>query len=96
MLMDLGVFVPLGNGNATPEVLRAVGREVEQRGFESIWVPEHVVSFEDHASSYPRSPDGKFPGGADPGMLEPAHALTYLAAVTDRSKAPGVLEALLS
>jgi probable F420-dependent oxidoreductase len=84
MRMDVGVFVPLGNGNATPEILRAVGRSVEERGFESIWVPEHVVLFEDYASSYPYSPDGKFPGGADSGMLEPLTALTYLAAVTDR------------
>jgi probable F420-dependent oxidoreductase len=82
--MDVGVFVPLGNGNASPEILRAVGRNVEERGFESIWVPEHVVLFEDYASSYPYSPDGRFPGGADSGMLEPLTALTYLAAVTDR------------
>lgn len=82
--MDVGVFVPLGNGNATPEILRAVGREVEDRGFESIWVPEHVVLFDEYASSYPYSPDGRFPAGADSGMLEPLGALTYLAAVTDR------------
>jgi probable F420-dependent oxidoreductase len=82
--MDVGVFVPLGNGNATAEILRAVGREIEDRGFESIWVPEHVVLFDDYESQYPYSPDGKFPGGADSGMLEPLQALTYLAAVTDR------------
>ena len=82
--MDVGVFVPLGNGNATPEILRAVGRSVEERGFESIWVPEHVVLFPEYESAYPYSPDGKFPGGADTGMLEPLTALTYLAAVTDR------------
>lgn len=82
--MDVGVFVPLGNGNASAEVLRSVGREVEDRGFESIWVPEHVVLFDEYASSYPYSPDGRFPGGADSGMLEPLTALTYLAAVTDR------------
>jgi probable F420-dependent oxidoreductase len=82
--MDVGVFVPLGNGNATAEILRAVGREIEDRGFESIWVPEHVVLFDDYESAYPYSPDGKFPGGADSGMLEPLQALTYLAAVTDR------------
>lgn len=82
--MDVGVFVPLGNGNATPEILRAVGREVEDRGLESIWVPEHVVLFDDYASSYPYSPDGRFPGGGDSGMLEPLGALTFLAAVTDR------------
>ena len=82
--MDVGVFVPLGNGNASAEILRAVGRETEDRGFESIWVPEHVVLFDEYESSYPYSPDGKFPGGADSGMLEPLGALTYLAAVTDR------------
>ena len=82
--MDVGVFVPLGNGNASPEILRAVGREIEDRGFESVWVPEHVVLFDEYESAYPYSPDGKFPGGADSGMLEPLTALTYLAAVTDR------------
>ncbi len=82
--MDVGLFVPLGNGNANPEILRAVGREIEDRGFESVWVPEHVVLFDDYESQYPYSPDGQFPGGADSGMLEPLGALTYLAAVTDR------------
>ena len=82
--MDVGVFVPLGNGNASPDIVRAVGTQVEERGFESIWVPEHVVLFDEYDSSYPYSPDGKFPGGADSGMLEPLTALTYLAAVTDR------------
>jgi probable F420-dependent oxidoreductase len=82
--VDIGLFVPLGSGTATPELVRAVGREVEDRGFESIWVPEHVVLFDDYRSSYPYSPDGRFPGGADSGLLEPLTALTYLAAVTDR------------
>jgi probable F420-dependent oxidoreductase len=82
--MEIGVFVPLGNGNTTPEILRAVGRETEDRGFESIWVPEHVVLFDDYQSAYPYAADGKFPAGGDAGMLEPLQALTYLAAVTDR------------
>jgi probable F420-dependent oxidoreductase len=82
--MHVGVFVPLGNGNATPEILRAVGRETEERGFESIWVPEHVVLFDEYDSAYPYASDGRFPGGPDSGMLEPLQALTYLAAVTDR------------
>lgn len=82
--MDVGVFVPVGNGNASPEILRAVGRETEDRGFESIWVPEHVVLFDEYSSAYPYSPDGKFPGGPDSGMLEPLQALTFLAAITDR------------
>jgi probable F420-dependent oxidoreductase len=82
--VDVGLFVPLGNGNATPELVRAIGREIEGRGFESIWLPEHVVLFDDYGSSYPYSADGRLPSGPDAGMLEPLNALTFLAAVTDR------------
>jgi probable F420-dependent oxidoreductase len=82
--MDIGLFVPLGNGNATAEILRAIGQEVDGRGFESLWVAEHVVLFDEYESQYPYSPDGKFPGGGETGLLEPLTALTYLAAVTDR------------
>lgn len=82
--MDIGLFVPLGNGNASPELVRAVGRETEDRGFESIWVPEHVVLFDEYESSYPYAADGRFPTGPDAGMLEPLNVLTFLAAVTDR------------
>jgi probable F420-dependent oxidoreductase len=82
--MDVGLFVPLGTANATPEVVRAVGREAEERGFESIWVAEHVVLFDDYDSAYPYDPSGRFPAGGDAGLLEPFTALAYLAAVTER------------
>ncbi len=82
--MDIGLFAPLGNGNASAEILRALGREAEDRGFESIWVAEHVVLFDDYSSRYPYAADGRFPAGGDAGLLEPFTALTYLAAVTDR------------
>src|SRR3954468_2174714 len=80
--MEIGLFAPLGNGNATAEILRTLGREAEDRGFESIWVAEHVVLFDDYESQYPYSPDGKFPGGPGVGMLEPFSTLSYLAAIT--------------
>jgi probable F420-dependent oxidoreductase len=82
--MKVGLFVPLGNGNATADLLRTLGREAEDRGFESIWLAEHVVLFDEYESRYPYAPDGRFPGGPDSGLLEPLTALTYLAAVTDR------------
>jgi probable F420-dependent oxidoreductase len=82
--MDVGVFLPLGAANADPELVRAAGEAIEERGFESIWVAEHVVLFDDYDSSYPYAPDGRFPAGGDAGLLEPFTALTYLAAVTER------------
>ncbi len=81
--MKIGAFVPLGAYNANAAYLRAVGPALEERGFESVWVPEHVVLFDDYESRYPYSDDGRFPGSGDAGMLEPLTALTYLAAVTD-------------
>ena len=82
--MDVGLFAPIGSANATPELVRAVGREAEERGFESIWVAEHVVLFDEYDSAYPYDPSGRFPAGGDAGMVEPFTALTYLAAVTER------------
>src|SRR5919106_943054 len=74
-ITDIGAFVPLGAFNANPAFLRTLGPAVEERGFESVWVPEHVVLFDDYSSRYPYAPDGKFPGTADSGLLEPLTAL---------------------
>ena len=82
--MDIGIFIPFSTFNANGEFLRIVGPAVEERGFESIWAPEHVVLFDDYESHYPYSANGKFPGGGDTGLLDPLTALTYLAAVTER------------
>jgi probable F420-dependent oxidoreductase len=82
--MKVGLFMPVGAANADPELLRTAGQAVEERGFESIWMAEHVVLFDEYESRYPYAPDGRFPAGGDAGMLEPFTALTYLAAVTDR------------
>jgi probable F420-dependent oxidoreductase len=81
--MKIGLFAPLGSLNASADLLRTLGAEAEGRGFESIWVAEHVVMYDDYESTYPYSDTGRFPGGADTGLLEPLTALTYLAAVTD-------------
>jgi probable F420-dependent oxidoreductase len=82
--MKVGVFMPIGAANADPELVALAGRAIEERGFESIWLPEHIVLFDEYASQYPYSPDGRFPGGGDTGLLEPFTGLTYLAAVTER------------
>jgi probable F420-dependent oxidoreductase len=71
-------------GTATPpDLIADFGRIVEERGFHSIWVPEHVVFFPEYASRYPYSRDGKIPGSPD-GVMEPLTALTFLAAHTER------------
>jgi probable F420-dependent oxidoreductase len=78
------IGVQSGFSAATPpELIASFGRIVEERGFHSIWVPEHVVFFPEYASRYPYSADGKLPGDPD-GVLEPLTALTFLAAHTQR------------
>jgi probable F420-dependent oxidoreductase len=80
--MELGLFAPTANPFASPEWLHALGTEAEARGYSSIWVPEHVVLFDDYASSYPYAEDGKIPAPPGSGMLEPFTTLSFLAACT--------------
>jgi probable F420-dependent oxidoreductase len=84
--LKIGLFLlPL---NGSPEQLIAIGRGAEERGIDSIWVPEpHLLIFKTYSSIFPYSPDGKMPEeyGTDPrGELDGLLALAYLAAVTRR------------
>lgn len=80
--MKIGVQTGF-SGATSPELIADFGRIVEERGFHSVWVPEHVVFFRDYASRYPYAEDGRLPGDPD-GVMEPLTALTFLAAVTER------------
>jgi len=80
--MKLGVFAAMASPYADADVIAALGRVAEERGVHSVWVPEHVVLFDEYASSYPYSPDGKIPAPPGSGMLEPFTLLAFLAAGT--------------
>jgi probable F420-dependent oxidoreductase len=80
--MKVGLFAPLANPFATPEYIATLGPAAEERGFHSLWVAEHVVLFDDYASSYPYAADGRIPAGGQSGIFEPFTSLAYLAAVT--------------
>jgi len=82
--MKIGLFAPLANPAANGDYLKTLGRVSEECGFHSLWAAEHVVLFDDYASKYPYSPDGRIPAGGENGMLEPFTSLTYLAACTER------------
>ncbi|HLG01375.1 MAG TPA: LLM class F420-dependent oxidoreductase [Acidimicrobiia bacterium] len=80
--MEIGIFAPVTSWHSAA-YLKALGPEVEARGYDSIWIPEHVVLFDEYSSSYPYSDDGKIPAPPEAGMAEPFTTLTYLAAVTE-------------
>ena len=82
--MHIGVIAPISNPVGTPEYVHALGTALEERGFHSYWAPEHVVLFDEYASKYPYSDDGRIGGGPDSGPLEPFVALSFLASATRR------------
>ena len=82
--MKVGLFAPFTNPSATAEYIQAMGSGAEERGFDSIWVAEHVVLFDDYGSQYPYAADGKIPASPDSGLLEPFTTLAFLAACTSR------------
>src|SRR3989442_16028152 len=67
-----------------PERMAAVARHAEGLGFESVWVPEHLVLPTHIASRYPYAPDGVAPFSPDAPHLDPPVPLTHVAAPTPR------------
>jgi len=80
--MRVDLWIPTASPFATPELLAVLGAEAEARGFSTLWVGEHVVLFEEYASSYPYAADGRVPVPSGTGLLEPLSTLTFLAAHT--------------
>jgi probable F420-dependent oxidoreductase len=77
--MKIGLAAALTSPSATPEYLATLAKASEERGFHSLWVPEHVVLFDEYASRYPYSDDGRVPAGGEHGVLEPFTTLAFLA-----------------
>ena len=71
------------NHLTSPAFVAEAAQLVEEAGFHSIWVPEHVVFFPEYESPYPYTDDGRIPGEPE-GILDPFSALTFIAAVTSR------------
>jgi len=84
--MKFGVFAALASPYADRTVIEALGRTAEERAVDAIWVPEHVVLFDEYSSSYPYSPDGRIPAPPGSGMLEPFTLLSFLAACTTTAR----------
>lgn len=78
--MRFDLWLPTANPFATPDYLSALCEGAEARGVNRIWVGEHVVLFDEYASSYPYSGDGRLPVGGETGLLDPFVTLAFLAA----------------
>lgn len=67
-----------------PQRMAAVARRAEELGFESVWLPEHLVFPVEIASRYPYSPDGGAPINPATPLLDPFILLAQVAALTSK------------
>ncbi len=67
-----------------PARMPAVAEVAEQLGFESVWLPEHLVFPAEIRSAYPYSPDGQAPISPKTPLLDPLVLLSFVAARTRR------------
>ena len=87
--MQIGLEINLGTIGPEPvrDCAEQVGSMVEEFGFDSIWVPEHVVTFSEYdaACPYPYTDTGRPPAHfSAEGILEPMVALAAFAMTTER------------
>ena len=80
--MDIGIVMPC-SAITPPDLIAETAKAIEERGFASIWAPEHVIFFDKYKSQYPYADHGKLLG-FDHGMMEPWTVLSYVAANTKR------------
>ncbi len=80
--MKIGVAMAF-NHFTSPAFIGEAAQAVEAAGFDSIWLPEHVIFFPEYESRYPYSENGRIPGEPE-GILDPFSALTFIAAHTER------------
>jgi probable F420-dependent oxidoreductase len=78
----IGVKAPNWGSLASSDHLSSTARLAEQRGFDSIWVSDHVVMPTELNSPYPFRPDGKPPFDPRTPFQDPFVALAFMAAVT--------------
>jgi probable F420-dependent oxidoreductase len=65
-----------------PSSLAAVARKAEELGFESLWIPEHIILPVQYKSPYPYSSSGRMPAPPETPLHDPMLALAYVAGIT--------------
>jgi probable F420-dependent oxidoreductase len=64
--------------------LAAGARTIEELGFESVWVGDHIALRDDHVAPYPYSPNQRYQLPANYPFSDPFVLLAYAAAATTR------------
>ncbi|HTR62020.1 MAG TPA: LLM class F420-dependent oxidoreductase [Candidatus Binataceae bacterium] len=69
-----------------PASLATIARKAEELGFESLWIPEHIILPRQYKSPYPYSSNGRMPAPADAPLHDPLLALAFVAGLTSKIK----------
>jgi len=81
--MQIGLNEAFGTSPARDlSYIQEFAAEAETLGFDSLWVPEHIVFFDDYDSRYPYNESGTLRLGANPGIFDPFPTLTAAAVAT--------------
>lgn len=83
--MEIGVHLPHVGPQATRDTLREFARRMEELGYDSLWVSDHVVIPREYESRYPYNPSGRL-SWIDLPLLEPLSTLLFVAGVTERPR----------
>ncbi|MGC1678104.1 MAG: LLM class F420-dependent oxidoreductase [Candidatus Binataceae bacterium] len=78
--MKFGTFLMQTN----PSSLGAVARKAEELGYESLWIPEHIILPLEYKSPYPYSTSGRMPAPPETPLHDPMLALAFIAGITTR------------
>ena len=86
--MKFGTFLY----QTSPNSIAAIARTAEESGFESIWIPEHIILPVTYRSPYPYSSSGRMTVPPETPLHDPMLALAFVAGITTRIRlATGVL-----
>lgn len=83
--MKLGMHLPQMGYHTSRRMNLDFARRIEALGYDSIWVSDHIVIPQDIRSTYPGSPDGRFPMPPQTPFLEPLALLGAVAACTEHA-----------
>src|SRR5215467_5931460 len=85
--VPVGLAAAFGNSPARDAAfVQEFASRAESLGYESLWVPEHIVFFDEYDSRYPYNESGRLEVAADIGLFDPFLALTVAAVATSRLK----------
>ena len=82
--MKIGFMLPVMGAMATQENMVAMAQLAEARGFESVWVPDHVIMPTRIVSTYPYTKSGGFIADPKGSHLDPITSLAFVAGCTKR------------